>query len=150
MLSRSIMSDSLQCLGLLALQAPLSMGFSRQEYWGALPFPSPGNLPNKGIEPVSPALAGRYFTEHLGSPSNMIFWLNYRSEKLYNFFQNSYFYISKNFYALLLMICISLTIKYIYNLFCNSYQIYGESSHCFVVSIYFNKNFKFSFRIFNL
>ena len=34
-------------------QAPLSMGFSRQEYWSGLPFPSPGNLPNPGIEPRS-------------------------------------------------------------------------------------------------
>ena len=37
-------------------QAPLSMGFSRQEYWSGLPFLSPGNLPNPGIEPRSPAL----------------------------------------------------------------------------------------------
>ena len=37
-------------------QAPLSMGFSRQDYWGGLPFPSPGDLPNPGIEPGSPAL----------------------------------------------------------------------------------------------
>ena len=34
-------------------QAPLSMGFSRQEYWSGLPFPSPGNLPNPGIKPRS-------------------------------------------------------------------------------------------------
>ena len=41
----------------------LSMGFSKQEYWNVLPFPSPGNLPNPGIEPaslVSPALAGSF------------------------------------------------------------------------------------------
>ena len=37
-------------------QAPPSMGFFRQEYWGRLPFPSPGDLPNPGIEPGSPAL----------------------------------------------------------------------------------------------
>ena len=37
-------------------QAPLSMEFSRQEYWGELPFPSPGDLPHPGIEPRSPAL----------------------------------------------------------------------------------------------
>ena len=37
-------------------QAPLSMGFSREEYWGGLPFPSPGDLPDSGIEPGSPAL----------------------------------------------------------------------------------------------
>ena len=40
----------------VAYQAPLSMGFSRQEYWSGLPFPSPGDLPNPGIEPRSPAL----------------------------------------------------------------------------------------------
>ena len=40
----------------VAYQAPLSMGFSRQEYWVGLPFPSPGDLPDPGIEPGSPAL----------------------------------------------------------------------------------------------
>ena len=40
----------------VSYQAPLSMGFSRQEYWNGLPFPSPGDLPNPGIEPWSPAL----------------------------------------------------------------------------------------------
>ena len=38
----------------VARQTPLSMGFSRQEYWSGLPFPSPGDLPNPGIEPGSP------------------------------------------------------------------------------------------------
>ena len=49
----------------VAHQAPLFMGFSRQEYWSSLPFPSSGDLPNPGIEPTSlrsPALAGRFFT----------------------------------------------------------------------------------------
>ena len=49
----------------VAHQAPLSMGFSRQEYWSGLTFPSPGDLPNPGIAPVSlvsPALVGRFFT----------------------------------------------------------------------------------------
>ena len=41
---------------MVAYQAPLSMEFSRQEYWSGLPFPSPGDLPNPGIEPGSPAL----------------------------------------------------------------------------------------------
>ena len=41
---------------MVAYQAPLSTGFSRQEYWSGLPFPSPGDLPNPGIEPGSPAL----------------------------------------------------------------------------------------------
>ena len=40
----------------VAYQAPLSMGLSRQEYWSGLPFPSPGDLPNPGIEPRSPEL----------------------------------------------------------------------------------------------
>ena len=40
----------------VACQAPLSMGFSRQSYWRGLPFPSPGDLPDPGIEPASPAL----------------------------------------------------------------------------------------------
>ena len=39
-----------------AYQAPPSMGFSRQEYWSGLPFPSPGDLPDPGIEPRSPTL----------------------------------------------------------------------------------------------
>ena len=41
---------------MVTYQAPRSMGFSRQEYWSGLPFPSPGDLPNPGIEPRSPAL----------------------------------------------------------------------------------------------
>ena len=53
----------------VALQAPLSMGFPWQEYWHGLSFPSPGDLPNPGIEPISPVLAGRFFTiEPPGSP----------------------------------------------------------------------------------
>ena len=46
----------------VACQAPLSMGFSRREYWSGLPFPSPGDLPDPGIEPAFPALAGGSFT----------------------------------------------------------------------------------------
>ena len=49
----------------VAHQAPLTMELSRPEYWRGLPFPSPGDLPNPGIEPtslVSPALAGIFFT----------------------------------------------------------------------------------------
>ena len=49
----------------VAHQAPLSMGFSRQEYWSGLLCPLPGDLPDPGIEPMSfmsPALAGRFFT----------------------------------------------------------------------------------------
>ena len=46
----------------VACQAPLSMKFSRQEYWSVLPFPPPGDRPNSGIEPTYLALAGRFFT----------------------------------------------------------------------------------------
>ena len=50
-------------------QAPQSMGFPRQEYWSGLTFPSPGDLPNPGIKPESPALVDRFFTtEPLGKP----------------------------------------------------------------------------------
>ena len=51
--------------GTAARQSPLSMGFSRQEYWSGLPLLNPGGLPNPGTEPtssVSPELAGRFFT----------------------------------------------------------------------------------------
>ena len=43
-------------------QAPLNMGFPRQEYWNRLPFLPPGHLPDPGMEPESPALAGGFFT----------------------------------------------------------------------------------------
>ena len=59
------MSDSVQPYGTVACQAPLSMGFCRQEYCRELSCPPPGDLPNPGIKPVSlmlPALAGRFFT----------------------------------------------------------------------------------------
>ena len=46
-------SATLVTPGTVALQAPLSIGFPRQEYWSGLPFPSPGDLPNPGIKPVS-------------------------------------------------------------------------------------------------
>ena len=58
-------SDSLQAHGTAALQAPLSMEFSRQEHWRVLSFFPPGHLSDPGIEPkslMSPALAGRFFT----------------------------------------------------------------------------------------
>ena len=60
------MFDNLQPYGLyVACQAPLSMGFSMQEYWSGLPCPPPRDLPNLRIKPesrMSPALAGRFFT----------------------------------------------------------------------------------------
>ena len=64
-LSRSVMSDSFAAPWTIAHQAPLSLEFSRQEYWSGLPFPPPGHLPDPGIEPASlasPSLAGGLFT----------------------------------------------------------------------------------------
>ena len=55
----------------VASQAPLSMRFSRQEYWSGLPFPSPGDLPNPGMEPGSPELqTDSFLSEPLGNPQN--------------------------------------------------------------------------------
>ena len=62
------MFNSLQTPGTIACQAPQPMGFSRQEYGSEFPGPSPGDLPNPGIELaslVSPALAGRFFTSRV-------------------------------------------------------------------------------------
>ena len=57
----------------VAHQAPLFMGFSRQEYWSGLPFPSPGDLPDPGIEPGSPALEADALTsEPPGKPMALI------------------------------------------------------------------------------
>ena len=54
----------------VAHQAPLSMGFPRQEYWSGLPFPPPEDLPYPEMEPVSPALVGGFFTaEPSGKPN---------------------------------------------------------------------------------
>ena len=54
-------------------QAPLSTGFPRQVYWSRLPFSSPADLPDSGMEPASPALAGRLFTtEPPGKPQHHI------------------------------------------------------------------------------
>ena len=60
----SVVSDS-ATLWTVAYQAPLSMEFSRQEYWSGLPCPPPEDLPNPGIKPmslISPTVAGRFFT----------------------------------------------------------------------------------------
>ena len=63
------MSDSFGTLWTVACQAPLSMGFPRQDYWSGLLFPTPGDLLDPGIEPVSLALAGGFFTtEPPGKP----------------------------------------------------------------------------------
>ena len=72
--SCQVVSDSFATPCTVAHQAPLSMGFARQEYWTGLPFSSPGNFPYPGMEPWSPALAGRFFTtEPPGKPHSS--WL---------------------------------------------------------------------------
>ena len=64
----SAVSDS-ATLWTVVHQTPLSMGFSRQEYLSGLPCPFPGDLPDPGIEPVSPTLTGGFFTtEPPGKP----------------------------------------------------------------------------------
>ena len=67
--SFSVISDSFVIPWTVAHQAPLSMGFYQQVYWNELPFPSPGDFPDPRIEPLSPALAGGFFTtEPPGKP----------------------------------------------------------------------------------
>ena len=63
--AKSLQSWFFATLWTVAHQSPLSLGFPRQEHWSGLPFPSPGHLPDPGIEPTSlksPALVGRFFT----------------------------------------------------------------------------------------
>ena len=70
----------------VAYQAPLSMGFSRQEYWRGLPFPSPGDLPDPGIKPRSPALqADALPSEPPGKPYSFRIWTNFVVTTLFNF-----------------------------------------------------------------
>ena len=75
MLSCSVMSDS-ATPWTVAHQASLSVGFPRQEYWSGLPVPSPGDLPDSGIKPGSPALAGGYFTAELPGKPQVIGQVN--------------------------------------------------------------------------
>ena len=63
--SHQVLSDSFATPWTIARQAPLFMGFSRQEYWSGWPCPSLGDLPILGTEPASPALADKFFTTDL-------------------------------------------------------------------------------------
>ena len=82
-LSRSAASESLQWTA--TRQAPLSMGFSRQEYWSGLPCPSPGNLPNPGIELRSPTLpVDSLPSEPPGKPKNLHICLQIQAIKHLN------------------------------------------------------------------
>ena len=63
-------------------KAPLSMEFSRQEYWSGLPFPSPGDLPDPGIKPRSPALrADALPSEPSGNRTLLIIYLNWKQSR---------------------------------------------------------------------
>ena len=87
LLSSSVMSDYFVTLWPVACQAPLSMGFCRQEYWSGLPFPLPGDLPQPGIKtesPVSPALqADSLPLSHQGSSLPCIHVIKLLSEFLH-------------------------------------------------------------------
>ena len=74
LLSRSVLSDSLQHRGLQPARLLCSWEFSMQEYWSGLPCPLPGNLPNPGIEPRSPALQADFFSiwATMGSHQNAL------------------------------------------------------------------------------
>ena len=85
-MSSSVLSASLQC----SYQVPLSIGFSRQEYWSGLPFPSPEDLPNPGIESRSPALqADSLLSEPPEKPTSITFIKSiaflYTSNEYYKF-----------------------------------------------------------------
>ena len=68
-LSHSVASDSVVTPWIVACQAPLSMEFPRQQSWSGLPFPSPGDLPDPGIEPISSSIEGGFLTtEETGKP----------------------------------------------------------------------------------
>ena len=60
--SLSVMFNSFATLWTVAHQAPLSVGFSRQEYWSGVPFSSPGDLPDPGIKRAGPVLTDKLFT----------------------------------------------------------------------------------------
>ena len=67
--SHLAVSDSLQSQWTIAHQAPLSMGYSTEEYWSEMSFPSPGDLPDPGIKPEPPELqADSFLSEPLESP----------------------------------------------------------------------------------
>ena len=77
--------------GTVARQALLSMGFSRQEYWSGLLFPSPGDLPDPGTEPIYPALAGGFFTTAPpGKHNEDCSFVNFPVAELNFYFEHSY------------------------------------------------------------
>ena len=100
----------------VAHQAPLSMAFSRQDYWSGFPFPSPEDLPDPGIKPVSYALAGEFFTmSHLGRPTIMCSYI------LKHWLFLSYNKVDSNHYILKVSIHLSQAVSFLnVNVFLNS------------------------------
>ena len=83
-ISHSVMSDSATSRT-VAHQAPLSMEFSRQEYWSGLPFPSPGDLPDPGIKARSPTLqADSLLSESPGKPKEALYTLTKKDSRWLN------------------------------------------------------------------
>ena len=107
-----VMSDSLRPHG-LQLARPFCPWNSQREYWSALPFSPPGDLPHPGVEPVSPALAGRYFTTYpSGNPDGSIdpyvFDRDYNLSVLFIFF-HVLFIVSNVTYRLLCAFLVQLS-----------------------------------------
>ena len=92
---RFVVVQSLSCVQLFATQwtvahqAPLSMEFSRQEYWSELPFPSPGDFPYPGVKllsPATPALAGGFFSTEPPGKFHFNHVYNFKYKIRYNYF----------------------------------------------------------------
>ena len=81
----------------VACQAPLSRGFSRQEYWSGLPFPSPGDLPKPGIEPGSPALQADALSSELPGKLQNLIYIDININ-IWIYLYNWYIYININYY----------------------------------------------------
>ena len=95
-------------MGTVAPQAPLSMGFSRQEYWNGVPFPPQGDLPDPGIEPESlapPALADGFFTTPPPRKSVDVKWFH-KIKQIYFYPNGLYKYVLFDFSCeLVIMSC---------------------------------------------
>ena len=114
-------------------QSPLSMGFSKQEYWNGLPCPSPGDFPDPGIEPMSftsPALAGRFFP--LVPPGKPCF-----TNKCYIFYSNSIVSVcifSSTWFCQTVNICLSVEWMLILDILIFIFPIISEAEHSHMLS----------------
>ena len=112
----------------VACQAPLSMGFSRQEYWSGLPCPPPEHLPNPGLEPVSltsPALVGGFFTTSTIWEAPHLYMVIYKYVCVYVcvcIYIHTYIYIYTHIHIYIyIYICMYHYILIVYFLACLSY-----------------------------